>query len=105
MFPFSDAQSHRADHSARMRHVAEIAVVGRRRVAPHRVDAHGCASGNRAVSNQTEACAAPPCSTARLRTMRADSIFVPEAALASVLARIIFACVTAPAGRSANLAE
>jgi hypothetical protein len=37
--------------------------------------------------------------------MRADSIFVPEAALARVLARIIFACFTASGCMSANLAE
>ncbi len=34
--------------------------------------------------------------------MRADSILVPDAALASVLARIILECFTASGGRSEN---
>src|SRR5690606_30461586 len=60
------------------------------------------ASGSIAPSYQRVACARPPRSCASSRTVRADSIREPAAALARVLATTIFACSTASAGRSSK---
>lgn len=62
-------------------------------------------SGSRVESNHSEHCGAPPCSIARSRTIRADSILSPDAALARVLARIILVCFTAFGGRSEKLGD
>jgi hypothetical protein len=57
-------------------------------------------TGSMAPSNHTVASRRPPRSFAMSRRMRAESIKAPGAALENVLARIIFACSTARAGRS-----
>ena len=59
-------------------------------------------TGSFAPSNQIVASGLPPRSFASSRTMRAESMSEPGAALANVLAMIIFACSTAFAGRSSN---
>src|SRR5688572_12428030 len=60
-------------------------------------------TGSLVPSNQILASCLPPCSFARSRRMRAESISEPGAALANVLARIIFACSIAFGGRSRYL--
>ncbi len=60
-------------------------------------------TGSRAPSNHTAASRLPPCSLARSRTMPADPIDEPDAPLASVLARIILACLIDAGGRSPKL--
>src|ERR1700758_4960310 len=60
------------------------------------------AIGSLAPSNQTVASGRPPCSLDRSRTMRAEPIGAPDAALAKVLARIILAYLIGVGGRSAN---
>ena len=57
-------------------------------------------TGSLVPSNQIVASGLPPLSLARSRRMRAESISEPDAALANVLARIIFACSIACRGRS-----
>ena len=60
-------------------------------------------TGSFVPSNHTVASGLPPCSFARSRMMRADSMEEPAAALASVLAMMILACSTAFGGRSLNV--
>src|SRR5215469_16532612 len=60
-----------------------------------------CAIGSFVRSNQSPASGRPPCSLARSRTMRAEPIWKPDAALAKVLARTILACSIAFGGKAA----
>src|SRR6187549_4093903 len=58
------------------------------------------AGGNRVPSNHTAACDAPPARNSSSRMMRADGMLNPIAALATVLARLIFARSRATSGIS-----
>ena len=61
-------------------------------------------TGSLVPSNQIVASGLPPCSFARSRTMRADAIGEPDAALANVLAMMILACSIA-SGASAQVCQ
>ena len=98
-----DSQASGRERRAFVCGVADVAVVRRGGIAERGIDACDLVRGSFVPSNQIVACGFPPCSFARSRRMRAEPMSEPGAALAKVLARIIFACSTAFGGRSLYL--